>query len=211
MQNAKCKICRRLGVKLFLRGEKCLSPKCPFIKKPYPPGIKAKRRRRASALSEYGKELREKQKLKNWYNLDEGQFRNYVKGILKKRGRVEDAATLLIQQLESRFDNIIFRLGFATSRSQARQLVSHGHFLINGRRVNIPARQLRKGDKISVRPASGKKKAFTNLLPVLKKYQAPSWLKLNAQNLEGEVVRAPTLEEAAPPAEISTIFEYYSR
>lgn len=209
MLNSKCKICRRLGMKLFLKGEKCLLPKCPLIKKPYPPGLKKKRR--FTPLSEYGKELREKQKLRNWYNLKEKQFRKYVKEVLNKRSKVADGPTLLIQKLESRFDNIIFRLGLATSRSQARQFVSHGHFLINGKVVNIPAYQLKKGDKITINSASQKKKIFSNLAPILKKHQAPVWLKLNVEKLEGEVVGSATLEEAAPPAEISTIFEYYSR
>ncbi len=209
MLDNKCKICRRLGVKLFLKGEKCLSPKCPLIRKPYPPGMKRKKRPRA--LSEYGKELREKQKLRNWYNLRERQFRKYVKEILNKKSRTGDAANLLIQKLESRFDNVVFRLGFASSRSQARQIVSHGHFLINGKRVNIPACQLKKGDKVTLRPLSQKKKIFSNLAPILKKHQAPSWLKVNVEKLEGEVVGLPNLEEASPPAEISTIFEYYSR
>lgn len=209
MQNNKCKICRRLGTKLFLKGERCLSSKCAILKKPYPPGMKKKRR--FSQQSEYGKELKEKQKLRNWYNLKEGQFRKYVKDILKKRGKVEDAASLLIQRLESRFDNVIFRLGFATSRAQARQLVSHGHFLINGKPVNIPAFQLKKGDKVVVNPVSRKKKNIEKVALSIKKYQPPTWLKLNAENLEGEVTGIPNLEEAAPPAEISTIFEFYSR
>jgi small subunit ribosomal protein S4 len=201
MTDAQCKICRRLGVKLFLKGEKCLSAKCPLIKKSYPPGQKKKRRFRA--LSEYGKELREKQKLKKWYNLREKQFRKYVKE--------NPSPALLIKNLESRFDNVIFRLGFATSRSQARQFVSHGHFLINGRPVNIPARQLKKGETISLKPASLKKKVFSNLVPLLKKHQLPAWLKLNAEKLTAEVIGQPTVEEAAPPVEISAIFEYYSR
>ena len=209
MRDPKCKICRRVGQKLFLKGEKCLSSKCPMVRKPYPPG--QKKRRRRSQLSEFAKELKEKQKLKNWYNLSEKQFRNYVKEILRKRGKITNMAALLIQKLESRFDNIIFRLGFAASHNQSRQLVSHGHFLINGRRVNIPAHQLKKGDKISINPVSQKKKTFGNLSQTLKKYQAPSWLKLNMEKLEGEVVGEPTLEEANPVAEISTIFEYYSR
>ena len=209
MQKNKCKICRRLGTKLFLKGERCLSPKCSILKKPYPPGIKKKRR--FSQQSEYGKELKEKQKLRNWYNLKEGQFRKYVKDILKKRGKVEDAASLLIQKLESRFDNVIFRLGFAASRAQARQLVSHGHFLINGKPVNIPAFQLKKGDKVVVNSVSRKKKNIEKVALSIKKYKPPTWLKLNAESLEGEVIGIPNLEEAAPPAEISTIFEFYSR
>lgn len=181
-----------------------------MIKKPYPPGL-AKKRRRFSPLSEYGKELKEKQKLKNWYNLTERQFRKYVKEILAKRGKVEDAGTILIQQLETRFDNIIFRLGFATSHSQARQLISHGHFLINGKPVNIPSYQLKIGDKISLNPSSLKKKFFEKLASSLKKQEIPFWLKLNLEKLEGEIIGKPTYEDVNPPAEISSIFEYYSR
>lgn len=207
MQNTKCKICRRLGVKLFLKGEKCLSPKCPILKKPYPPG--QKRKKRMSPLSEYGKELREKQKLKNWYNLKERQFRKYVKETLAQRGKVEDATVLLIRKLESRLDNVVFRLGFTPSRPQARQLISHGHFLVNKRAVNIPSYQVKKGDKISFR--SAKKTVFQNLPALLKKYQPPSWLELNIEKLEGKIKDLPSLEEVAPPSEIPAIFEYYSR
>ncbi len=167
MQNAKCKICRRLGTKLFLKGEKCLSPKCIAVKRSFPPGPARKKRRRAP-LSEFGKEIREKQKLKNWYNLDERQFRNYVKEILKKRGKVKNPSALLIEKLESRFDNVIFRLGFALSHAQARQLVNHGHFLINNRPVTAPSCQIKKGDKISVHSASIKMKIFENLGDALK-------------------------------------------
>jgi len=209
MENSKCKICRRLGVKLFLKGEKCLSPKCPMVRKSYPPG--QKRKRRPKALSEYGKELREKQKLKNWYNLKERQFRKYVKEALGARGKVEDAAALFIKTLESRLDNLVFRLDFAPSRPSARQLISHRHILVNGRPVNIASFLVKKGDKINIKPSSSKKNIFRNLPSVLKKHKPPSWLELNAQNLEGKVTGVPNLEEAAPSAEISSIFEYYSR
>jgi len=156
-----------------------------------------------SALSEYGKELKEKQKLKNWYHLRERQLANYVEN--------NPAPDLLIEALESRFDNVILRLGLVNSRAQARQHISHGHFFLNGQAVNLPSYQLKKGDQITLNPASQKKKAFSNLMPLLKKHQAPVWLKMDADNLKGEVVGVPTLEEAAPPAEMSTIFEYYSR
>ena len=209
MPDYKCKICRRQGAKLFLKGEKCLSPKCPFIKKPYPPGMKKKRR--MSGFSEYAKELKEKQKLKNWYGLREKQFRKYVKEILKRSGKVEDASGILLQKLESRFDNVVFRLGFASSRAQARQNISHGHFLINGRPVNLASYQLKKGDKITANPVFQKKKAFNNLAILLKKHQAPSWLRLNVEKLEGEVIGAPVATEAVLPADFSTIFEFYSR
>lgn len=206
--NSKCKICRRLGSKLFLKGEKCLSPKCLMIKKPYP-STQGKRRR--GQMSEYAKELKEKQKLKNWYNLRENQFSNYVKDVLNKRGKVENTGDLLIAKLESRLDNVIFRLGFSNSRSQSRQIVNHGHILLNGRKNDIPSTQVKKGDIISIRPQSSKKTVFENLSNILKKYQSPSWLELNAEKMEGKVTGKPTLDEAAPPAEVSAIFEFYSR
>ncbi len=208
MENNKCKICRRLGTKLFLKGEKCLTAKCPMVKRPYPPGLRGKRRK---ILTEYGKELREKQKLKNWYNLREKQFSRYIKEALGKRGKAEDVSTLLIEKLESRLDNVVFRLGFASSRSQARQLVNHSHFLVNGKRVNIPSFQTKKGDKISLNVKSGGKNVFQNIKPGLKKYKPPSWLKLNPESMEGEIISSPSLEEVSPPAEISSIFEFYSR
>jgi len=209
MAETKCKICRRLGTKLFLKSGKCSSAKCPLLRKPYPPGIKKNKRNKG--LSEYGKELREKQRLKKWYNLREGQFSKYVKQILNKGGRVADTSALLIERLESRLDNAVYRLGFALSRSQARQFVSYGHFLVNGKPVDVPSYSLKKGDKITLKPNSQKKKVFADMLPVLKKYSAPSWLKLTAEKFEGEVVGKPNLIEAAPPAEVSSIFEFYSR
>jgi len=209
MKDKKCKICRRLGVKLFLKGERCFSQKCPMITRPYAPGEKGKKRTRPP--SEYGKELREKQKLKNWYNLKERQFRKYVKEVLGKRGKVEDAGVLLVRKLESRLDNVVFRMGFTLSRVQARQIVNHGHFLVNGRKVNIPSYQVKKGDKISLHASSRNKAIFQNLPISLKKHQAPSWIKINIEKLEGEIVGQPNLEEAGLPAEISTIFEYYSK
>ncbi len=209
MEKNKCKICRRLGVKLFLKGEKCSSPKCPMVRKPYPPGLKGKRRKKGE--SEYGRELKEKQKVKNWYNLRERQLKKYVSAVLKKRGSAENVEELLIKLLESRLDNVVFRLGFAVSRSQARQLVSHGHFLVNGKKVNIPSYQVKKGDKIALRESSKKKKNFQEILPFLKKHTPPSWLKLDAQKMEGEVIGEPSLKEVAPPFEISSVFEFYSK
>ncbi|MCK4781951.1 30S ribosomal protein S4 [Candidatus Parcubacteria bacterium] len=205
MVKPKCKICRRLGVVLF---EKC---KKVLAKKPYPPGQKGKKRPRG--LSEYGRELQEKQKLRNLYNLSEKQFKNYVKEVLEKKGRITDTSDFLIKKLEMRFDNVIYRMGFASSRAQARQLVSHGHFLINNKPVNIPSYQLKKGDKITARQKFLKSKFLQSIFSALKKYQAPSWLKLNysQEKIQGEVIGVPCLEETAPPAEISAIFEYYSR
>lgn len=208
MKKDNCSICRRAGMKLFLKGDRCFSPKCAIIRRSFPPGQK-KRKSRRSALSEFGKELREKQNLKNWYNLSERQFSNYVKDILKKRSKTEDAAALLIQNLETRLDNAVFRLGFASSHAQARQFISHRHFTVNGRIVNIPSRHLKVGDKIGVR--SKEKKIFENISAILKKRKPASWLELDAEKLEAKVVGLPTIEEASPIAEISSIFEYYSR
>jgi len=186
-----------------------LSQKCPMVKKPYPPGPKAKKR--VKALSEYGKELREKQKLKSWYNLEEKQFSNYVKAILKARGKIADAGAALIQTLESRLDNVVFKLGFASSKLAARQLVSHRHFMVNGRPINIASYLVKKGDKISVNPHSLEKSTFKKLPSILKKHNPPSWLKLDAEKLEAKVIDLPNLDEAAPPAELSAIFEFYSK
>ena len=210
MKNSKCKICRRLGSKLLLRGDRCLSPKCAMVKRAYPPGQQQKKKR-SRGFSEYAKELREKQMLKNWYNLKETQFRKYVKDILKKKNKTGDAGVLLIRVLESRLDNVIYRLGFASSRDQARQLVNHGHFFVNGKPVNIPSFLVKKEDKIILKPTSQKKAAFQNIKILLKKSRLPRWLELDIEKLEGKVVGEQTLEEAAPPVEISAIFEYYSR
>ncbi len=209
MKNNKCKICRRLGVKLFLKGERCLSSKCSMTRRIYPPGMRRKRRK--SIITEYGKELQEKQKIKNWYSLRERQFKKYVKEVFKKRGGTENIAVLLIKKLESRLDNVIFRLGFASSRVQAKQFVSHNHFLVNGKVVNIPSYQVKEGDNIGLNPRSQGKSMFRNLPTILKKYKPPVWLKFNLKKLEGEVIGTPSLEEVAPPAEISSIFEFYSR
>ena len=180
-----------------------------MIKKPYAPGPKSKRPNRSS--SEYAKELREKQRLKNWYNLRDRQLRNYVSSVMEKRGQAQDAGNLLIQKLESRLDNVVYRLGFASSRSQAKQMTTHGHFLVNGKKVDVPSCQVKKGDVVSLRPSSKAKPLFTNITAVLKKSAPPKWLKLDPEKLEGKVVGAPNLEEVSPPAEISSIFEFYSR
>jgi len=208
MQNSKCKICRRLGVKLFLKGERCFTPKCAMVRRSYPPGMKRKRRK--MGVSEYGLELREKQKLKNLYQLKERQFKKYVKSALTQRGKVEDATIFLIKKLENRLDNVVFRLGFASSRAQAQQLVSHGHFLVDKKPINIPSFEIKKGQEIFLKESSAKKTIFQNLKNVLKKQRVPSWLELDIEKLSGKVIGEPSLE-GAPPVEISAIFEYYSR
>lgn len=204
----KCKKCRRAGTKLFLKGERCNSPNCALVKKSYPPGPKGKKGR--SRLSEYGKELKEKQKLRHWYNLTENQFYGYVKDILGK-GEAENASLVLVQNLETRLDNVVSELGFAKSNSEARQLVSHKHFLVNEKVINIPSYQLEVGDQIAVRPGSRTKGSFEKLPTLLKKHQVPDWLTLNRKELKGTIKRKPTLDDISIPVDISSIFEYYSR
>lgn len=209
MSNDKCTICRRVGTKLFLKGARCGTQKCEMVKRPYNPGPKPKKVKRN--ISEYAKELKEKQKLRNWYNLRERQFQKYVRAALAKRGQIEDAGVLLIKKLESRFDNVIFRMGFAASRDQGRQLVLHGHFLVNGKRVNIPSFEIKKGSVISLDQASKKKGYFQNIGGILKKYKFPDWIEFNQEKLEGKIVKDPNLSETVPPADLLTIFEFYSR
>lgn len=209
MTNDKCKICRRAGQKLFLKGERCFGQKCAAVRRPYAPGKKGKRR--TKNLSEYGRELREKQSLRNWYGLREQQFKNYVRATLAKKGKAENLGLMLMKSLESRLDSVVFRLGFATSRVLARQLVSHNNFLVNGKPVNIPSYQVKKGDVIVVAPRKVKKVYFQGILPGLKKHKAPTWLVLNADKMEGKMTDEMKMEEINPPGEIESIFEYYAR
>jgi len=202
----KCKICRRTGQKLFLKEEKCFSPKCPITRKPYPPGKRAKRPR---PLSEFGSQLKEKQKLKFLYGLREKQFSNYVKSAMDKGGA--NISSHVIELLESRLDNTIFRLGFTQSRSNARQLVSHGHIYINNKRTTIPSFQIKKEDKISIKTTSLSKKVFADLDIELKKYNPPSWLKLDKEKKVGEVTKLPVAKEAETGVDIGLIIDFYSR
>lgn len=209
MKQAKCKICRRLGDKLFLKGEKCLGSKCAMIKRPFAPGQKAKKRR--GNLTEFGREMREKQKVKKWYNISESQFKDYVFEVMENRGSGVDVASQLIAKLESRLDNIIFRMGWAKSRGQARLLVSHGHILINGRKIDIPSYRTNVGDTVSIREGSKSKEALKGISEAMKKYSLPKWLSFDGSKIEGKVMRYPTPEDVQLPSEISTIFEHYSR
>lgn len=205
-----CTACRRLYQKLLLKGSKCLSPKCPLIKKSYSPGAQNKKRGK-KGISEYKKELWEKQKLKEFYNLSERQFKNYIRQILKKKGELKDAGLKLVRKLEKRLDNVIFRLNFASSRPQARQLVSHGFFLINGKLVNVPSYETKKGEVISLKEQKQTKPFYKEIVAAVKKAEPPSWLKLDKEKIKAEIINEPSLEEANVPVEILTIFEYYSK
>ncbi|MEK7562062.1 MAG: 30S ribosomal protein S4 [Patescibacteria group bacterium] len=205
----QCKTCRRLGQKLFLKGDRCFSQKCAMVKRAYAPGPQKKRK--GGSPSEYKKSLQEKQTLKKWYGLSERQFKKYVKQTLAKMGKVENVSNELIKELESRLDNVIFRLGFVNSRIHARQLVSHGYFLVNGKPVNIPSFNVKKGDIISIKESKKKKPIFKELQNQLKRKDTPLWLTIDKDKFEGKSVGEPNLDEVKPPAEIPLIFEFYSR
>ena len=168
------------------------------------------RKRRPKPLSEYGRQLQEKQDLKRQYNLREKQFKRYVKEALGKTAH-GDSPELFLQKLERRLDNVVYRAGFAPTRKQARQMVSHGHFLVKGKKMDVPSFQVKKGDVISVRPASLERTLFKNTLLGLKKYEAPSWILLDKEKPEITIKQFPTFAEIAPSVEISLIFEFYSR
>ena len=192
----KCKKCRRVGEKLFLKGERCFGPKCAITRKPYVPGpaTKSGKTRRASS-TEYGIKLRERQKIKFSYGLRTRQFDNYTKEAENKAGGGNVMAALY-SFLESRLDNVVFRMGLADSRSVARQIVTHGHVMVNGRRVDIPSYRISVGSKISVRPQSAVKAVFKEIDAKMKKYNPPVWLKLDKAKKEGEIVGMPAAASA---------------
>lgn len=201
MKKKKCKICRRLGVVMF---EKCRKS---MVKKPHAAG--KRERGQTRNVSEYGKELREKQELKYWYNLNENQFRKYVKEVLKSRGKVENVSSLLVRKLESRLDNVIFRVGLASSRIQARQLVSHSHFLVNNKKVNIPSFKIKIGDKIELKEKSKNNSYFKQALLTIKKENIPKWLLFDKDIIKVEDL--PKIEEAGIKVDIPLILSFYSR
>jgi len=202
--DSKCRLCRREGTKLFLKGERCFSPKCPLEKKgavaPGQHGLKMRRR-----LSEYGVQLREKQKAKRTYGVLERQFRRYFKKAFKKRGVTGEA---LLQLLELRLDNVVYRLGLVPSRSVARQLVRHGHILVDGKKVDIPSYQVKPGQVINLNPKAMKIEVVKKSLAEKKK-EIPSWLQKKAA--VGKIIRLPTREEIGADIAEQLIVEYYSR
>ncbi len=201
-----CKKCRRAGEKLFLKGERCFSQKCAMVKRPYLPGLHG--RKRARRISEYGRQLIEKQKVRYAYGISEEQFKKYFKEIIKQKGNKEE---LLVQKLESRLDNVVFRLGLTASRRLARQLVNHGHILVNGRKVDIPSYQVKKDDVVKLKERSKLSPLFQEIKAVLKKHQTPAWLLLDDAKMEGKVKSVPKIDEIGQIGEINMIIEYYSR
>jgi small subunit ribosomal protein S4 len=206
MNDLNCKKCRRLNQKLFLKGERCFSQKCAMVRRPYAPGIHGKSLRRR--VSEFGQQLAEKQKIRFSYGLSEKQLENYFKKIVEQKGNKED---LFVKELESRLDNVVYRLGLAPSRKQARQIVTHGHIFVNNRKTNIPSCQVRKGDEIKLKPNSQKLSQFAELKDVLKNQEVPKWLSFDKEKLTAKVKTEPTIDDIEKVGDISMIIEYYSR
>jgi len=206
--DAVCRLCRRQGEKLFLKGTKCSTEKCPIIKRPYPPGQHGQGGRRRSKTSNYGLQMKEKQKVRRIYGVLEKQFRKYFKIAAKTKGVT---GKVLLQLLERRLDNVVFRAGLAISRSQARQIVRHNHVYVNSRRVNIPSFLVHKDDLVQVK---GKEKALKNIkdnLELSKDRTVPSWLAFNSGDLSAKVTRLPEKDDIQFPIQEQLIVELYSK
>jgi small subunit ribosomal protein S4 len=207
--DAVCRLCRREGEKLFLKGERCFSPKCAFEKRGYPPGQHGKiTSARPGRESDYAKQLRAKQKARRTYGVFERQFRRYYANALRMRGLT---GMNLLQILETRLDNVVHRLGFAASRAQARVMVNHGHFLVNGGRADIPSIAVKVDDVISVREQSRESVFFKNLRQEAEGRNVPTWLARDLTNLNGRMLRLPERSEIDGNLNEQLIVEYYSR
>jgi small subunit ribosomal protein S4 len=203
---AVCRLCRREGTKLFLKGTKCMSDRCPIEKRNFPPGQHGKDRK--AKIVGYGLQLHEKQKAKRIYFTLEGQFREYYEKASRSQGVTGE---LLIQQLERRLDNVAYRLGFAISRRQARQIVRHGHIQVNGKKVNIPSYQVNAGDEIALRDGAKKLVIVEQATQYAASNPIPAWLEVNFENLSGRVLTLPKRKDVALPINEQLIVELYSK
>lgn len=201
-----CRLCRREGMKLYLKGERCYTPKCGIERRSYAPGQHGQSRKK---VSQYGIQLREKQKLRRIYGIVEAQFKNYFLEAERQPGvTIEE----FIKLLERRLDNTIYRLGFAASRKQARQLINHGHFLVNGRKVDIPSFIVKPGDAIELKERSKENPFIKQSLELASKRTTPAWLELDAEGMKGKVLAIPSKEEIdTPQLREQLIVEYYSK
>lgn len=205
--DSKCKLCRRAGEKLFLKGDRCLSPKCAIVRRPYAPGIHGHNPTRGG--SEFGRQLAMKQKIKRLYGVMERQFRHHFDEVRNIPGITGDQ---LLSRLERRMDNVVYRFGFAPSRATAAQLVSHKMFELNGKRMNIPSVEIKVGDVITVKTNKKEKIYFKNLMEQLSnKKDVPHWLVLDAEKMEGKVVSLPTREDVGVYVDAQMVVEYYSK
>src|SRR5262245_28951548 len=204
--DAKCRLCRRAGMKLFLKGARCHSDKCAIERRAYAPGEHGKSRRVKE--TDYGTQLREKQKARRIYGVLERQFRNYFEKASRSKGVTGE---VLLQMLERRLDNVVYRLGFAHNRAQARQLVRHGHFAVNGRNVNVPSFLLRVGDAVQVRERSKSLSVIQHALESRKGQSAPEWLEISSDAKAGRVLSVPTRDSIPTPINEQLIVELYSK
>lgn len=202
-----CRLCRREGMKLFLKGERCYAEKCAIEKRNVPPGQQGRRRRPTKVMG-YGSQLREKQKVKRTYGVLESQFRRYFAAAERQRGITGET---LLQLLERRLDNVVYRLGLATSRPQARQLVRHGHLHVNGKRADIPSFSLKAGDAVTVKERSSKKPSIVYAMEEVKGRGIPGWLEFDASTMTGRVATLPTRDEINLPVQEQLIVELYSK
>ena len=202
-----CRLCRREGMKLFLKGERCYTEKCAVEKRNAPPGQHGPSRRRAKVAG-YGIQLREKQKVKRTYGVLENQFRRYFEAADRQRGVTGE---LLLQSLERRLDNVIYRVGLSTSRAQARQLVRHGHFTVNGKKVDIPSFPVRQGDTVAVRPGSADNASIKYAIEEVKGRGVPEWLTVDASGQSAQISSLPTREQINLPVQEQLIVELYSK
>ena len=203
-REAKCRLCRREGAKLFLKGDKCYNGKCPFEKRPVAPGVHGASRKK---VSEYGQQLREKQKVKRIYGVQEGQFRAYYEKADRMKGITGEN---MLSLLERRLDNVIYRLGIGVSRAQARQLVNHGHFLVNGKKVNVPSFIVKAGDVITVKESKASNKYFEEVKNA-KAGNLPKWLEFSPEKLEGKVIALPARDDVDSQIAEHKIVELYSK
>ena len=209
MSDPKCKVCRRAGEKLFLKGEKCFTPKCIFEKRPTTPGKPQNERKHRSNLTEYGIQLKEKQKIRNVYGLSEKQFAKYVKEATEHKGG--NPVDMLFEKLERRLDNVVYRLGFAKSRTMARQMVGHGHFVVGKRKLTIPSYQVRSDDMITVREGSRVSPMFTGAAEKLNKHTAPNWMITDPTKLSAVVKGTPKFDKNEMGFNFQSVIEFYSR
>jgi len=200
-----CRLCRREGAKLFLKGSRCYTKKCAFERRPTPPGQHGVRRRK---VGEYGLQLREKQKVRRVYAVHERQFKNYFDAADARPGMTGEN---LLRMLELRLDNVVFRMGFASSRAQARQLVAHGHFSVNGKPTNIPSFQVKTGDRIEVRESRAAREPFKTAKETLRSHQGPEWLTVDAAKLAGTIAELPRRDQMPLDLNEQLVVEYYSR
>lgn len=205
--DSKCKKCRRAGEKLFLKGDRCASQKCAMVRRAYAPGQHGKNISRG--LSEFGRQLAMKQKIKRMYGVLERQFRRHFEDAQGRHGVTGD---MLLARLELRLDSVVRKMGFASSPSQARQLVNHGHFLVNGKKLDIPSYEVKVGDVVGINPNKKDSAFFASQLQVVKNIKKfPSWMEFDSAKLEGKIVSVPTREEIDVQVDPQMVVEYYSR